>query len=193
VSALVCFAASGTVPILAQGQETPTQPTQQTQPTQGEKPAQKALRIEETQVTGERDQEHDYRVQEAATATKTDTPLRNTPQSVQVIDRQVIEDRQVVRLSEVADNVSGAQYSYGGLSSADYYIRGFPTFGSLRNGFRDFGFISPRDVANIVSTGTVQHSTLLGVEIARYNFSYHFFGATIAPIDIASPSSRKPR
>lgn len=63
----------------------------------------------------------------------------------------MLEDRRIVRLSEVAENVSGVQYQYGygGLSSADYYIRGFRTNGNLRNGFRDFVFISPRDVANI--------------------------------------------
>jgi iron complex outermembrane receptor protein len=135
----------------AHGQETDAPSAQETQENQEEESTQKALRIEETQVTGEREQEHAYRVKEATTATKTDTPLRDTPQSVQVIDRQVIEDRQILRLSEVADNVSGVQYSsgYGGLSSADYYIRGFSTSGSLRNGFRDFGFISSRDVANI--------------------------------------------
>jgi iron complex outermembrane receptor protein len=37
------------------------------------------------------------------------------------------------------------------------------------------------------STGPVQHNALLGLEFARYNFSYHFFGATIAPIDIFNP------
>jgi iron complex outermembrane recepter protein len=52
----------------------------------------------------------------------------------------------------LADNVSGvtSQSGYGGLSSQGYYLRGFPLeFESFRNGFRDFGFISPRDVANV--------------------------------------------
>lgn len=145
---LCCSAMLRSGSATAQTPASPTQPTPETPATQGETTSQ-SLKLEETQVTGER--EHDYRVQEATTATKTDTPLRNIPQSVQVIDRQVIEDRQVVRLSEVADNVSGVQYAsgYGGLSSSDYYIRGFSTFGNLRNGFQDFGFISSRDVANI--------------------------------------------
>lgn len=151
VSAYLSCHVRGYVSGRVQGQGTPTQPSQQTQPDQNATAEQKTLRIEETQVTGEREHEHDYRVEEATTATKTDTPLRNTPQSVQVIDRQVMEDRQIIRLSEVAENVSGVQYAagYGGLSSADYYVRGFSTNGNLRNGFRDFVFISPRDVANI--------------------------------------------
>ncbi len=100
-------------------------------------------------VTGEQD---GYRVEESSTATKIDAPLRDIPASVQVIPRQVIEDRQVVRLNELADNVSGVQQQsgYGGLSSQGYFIRGFESgFQALRNGFQDFGFTSPRDVANI--------------------------------------------
>ncbi|ABA24862.1 TonB-dependent siderophore receptor (plasmid) [Trichormus variabilis ATCC 29413] len=103
----------------------------------------------ELTVTGERDT---YSVPDAITATRTDTPLRDIPQSIQVIPRQVIEDRNVVRLSELADNVSGVQpeRGYGGVSSQGYRIRGFLTnFETLRNGFPDYGYFSPRDVANI--------------------------------------------
>jgi iron complex outermembrane receptor protein len=100
-------------------------------------------------VTGE--QEDSYYVPRATTGTRIDAPLRDIPQSIQVIPRQVLEDAQVVRLNEVADFVSGVQASpgYGGLSSNEVFIRGFRQGTSLRNGFRDFGFLSPRDVANI--------------------------------------------
>ncbi|WP_143845476.1 TonB-dependent siderophore receptor [Nostoc sp. T09] len=122
--------------------QTPTEPTQPEQPTTSDEPI-------ELTVTGERD---GYRVQESSTATKIDAPLRDIPASVQVIPKEVIEDRQVVRLNELANNVSGVQQQsgYGGVSSQGYFIRGFGTgFDSLRNGFKDFGFLSPRDVANI--------------------------------------------
>ncbi|MDZ8261520.1 TonB-dependent receptor plug domain-containing protein [Nostoc sp. ChiQUE01b] len=39
--------------------------------------------------------------------------------------------------------------SYGGLSSAYFFIRGFTGSTTYRDGFRDFGFLSPIDVANI--------------------------------------------
>ena len=113
-------------------------------------PDAQAEREEEIVVTGE--QETGYSVPDATTGTRTDTPIRDIPQSIQVIPRQVIEDRQVVRLNELADNVSGVQPEpgYGGLSSAGYTVRGFSLqFENFRNGFRDFGFTSPRDVANI--------------------------------------------
>jgi len=100
-------------------------------------------------VTGEA--ADDYYVPEASTATRTEAPLRDIPQSIQVIPRQVLEDAQVVRLNEVAGFVSGVQplTGYGGLSSNQVFIRGFQQGTNLRNGFRDFGFLSPRDVANI--------------------------------------------
>lgn len=99
-----------------------------------------------------RAEQDSYRIAESSTATKIEAALRDIPASVQVIPRQVIKDRQVVRLNELANNVSGVQQQsgYGGLSSQGYFIRGFATeFQTLRNGFRDFGFLSPRDVANV--------------------------------------------
>jgi iron complex outermembrane recepter protein len=107
---------------------------------------------DEVEITVTDEQQRGYRVPNASTATKIDAPLRDIPASIQVIPRQVIEDRQVVRLNELADNVSGvqSQSGYGGISSQGYYIRGFGTeFETLRNGFRDFGFLSPRDTANV--------------------------------------------
>ena len=106
---------------------------------------------EELVVTGARPGSA-YFAPNSTTATKLDVPLRDVPASIQVIPRQLIEDKQIVRLNDLADYVSGvqAQSGYGGLSSQGYYFRGFETsFETLRNGFRDFGFLSPRDVANV--------------------------------------------
>ncbi len=103
----------------------------------------------ELTVTGTQD---GYRVPTATTGTKIETPLRDLPLSIQVIPRQVIEDRGVVRLDELADNVAGVQNEpgYGSLPSVGFRIRGFTTnFGNLRNGFQDFGYVTPRDIANV--------------------------------------------
>lgn len=95
-------------------------------------------------VTGE--QEEDYVVDEATTATLTETPLRDIPQSIQIIPRQVIEDQQVIQLQDALRNVSGVQQTntFGG-SRDSYIIRGFDQFrgGFLRNGFREGGLSSP--------------------------------------------------
>jgi iron complex outermembrane receptor protein len=106
---------------------------------------------EEIELVVTAEPEDDYYVPEASVGTRIEVPLRDLPLSIQVIPEEVIEDRQVVRLNELTDLVSGVQTAtgYGGLSSNMTYIRGFFQTGSLRNGFRDNGFLSPRDVANI--------------------------------------------
>ena len=99
-------------------------------------------------VTG--DQETGYRVPDASTATRTDTPLRNIPQSIQVIPQQVLEDQQVIRLDEALRNVSGV--TFGGTSLGrrlEFSIRGFDEAPILRNGFRQFGADVIPETANL--------------------------------------------
>jgi iron complex outermembrane receptor protein len=98
-----------------------------------------------------------YRPGSATTGTKLDLPLIDTPQSVTVIPSRVMEDRQTLRMAELADNVAGVRASpgYGGLSSANYYMRGFRgsfSGGNLRDGFRDYTFLSARDVQGVEQT-----------------------------------------
>lgn len=76
-----------------------------------------------------------YAVPESDVATKTDTPLLETPASVQVISRQVIEDQAARTLDEVLANVAGARGSSAGWSE-DIYLRGFVTSTYFRDGFR---------------------------------------------------------
>ena len=93
-------------------------------------------------ATGEQPQTG-YRVPDATTATRTDTPLRDIPQSVQVIPRQVIEDQQVIQLDEAVRNVSGV--TSGGTSGgteSNFVIRGFSQAPILRDGFREFSSYS---------------------------------------------------
>ena len=42
----------------------------------------------------------DYRRTNASTATKTDTPIMETPYSVSVVTHQVLKDKQVIRLED---------------------------------------------------------------------------------------------
>jgi iron complex outermembrane receptor protein len=48
-----------------------------------------------------------YSPHKTATATKTDTPLMETPQSVQVLKREIMDDQQNITVSEALRNVSG--------------------------------------------------------------------------------------
>ncbi|WP_261926370.1 TonB-dependent receptor plug domain-containing protein [Methylorubrum sp. GM97] len=50
-----------------------------------------------------------YRATRSATATRTDTALRDTPQSIQVVPREVLVDQQNVRLTDALTNVSNVQ------------------------------------------------------------------------------------
>lgn len=92
-------------------------------------------------VTGEQEDDN-YFVPDASTATRTDTPLRDIPQSIQVIPEQVLEDQQVIRLDEALNNVSGV--TFGGTTgnvTQNFNIRGFNNAPVLQDGFRQFGGI----------------------------------------------------
>ncbi|OKH27000.1 TonB-dependent siderophore receptor [Chroogloeocystis siderophila] len=95
-----------------------------------------AEEIIEILVTGE--QVQGYIVPNASTATRTDTPLRDIPQSIQVIPQQVLEDQQVIRLDEALRNVSGVVPGDNFAGTRDQFIiRGFPQFNTFRDGVRD--------------------------------------------------------
>jgi iron complex outermembrane receptor protein len=84
-------------------------------------------------VTGEQDE--GYSPSDATTATRTDTPLRDIPQSIQVIPQQVLEDQQVIQLREATRNVSGViEGSNFGNSGDAFLIRGFQTNNVLLDG-----------------------------------------------------------
>lgn len=80
-----------------------------------------------------------YAVSHAYTATRTDTPVSETPASVQAVPRDVIEDQDARRLEDVYRNVSGV-YGSGNTLNAQTevlpVIRGFEVPTTLRNGMR---------------------------------------------------------
>ena len=86
-------------------------------------------------------------------ATRTDTPLIETPQSVRVVPRQLMDDLGATRLSDTIDYVSGiARLNDFGGTWDNYAIRGFSNTdgGSLLNGFASGrGYGPQRDVASV--------------------------------------------
>ncbi|MEY4483917.1 MAG: hypothetical protein RL693_1369 [Verrucomicrobiota bacterium] len=89
-----------------------------------------------------------YTASEASAATKLDVPLRDIPQSVQVISRQLIEDRGLTRIDQAALNVSGVQrqgFDYGDLPTPTFLIRGFES-NILIDGFRTDSVITSYDI-----------------------------------------------
>lgn len=89
-------------------------------------------------VTGEQD---GYLVPSATTGTRTDTPLRDIPQSIQVVPQQVLRDQQITRLDDALRNVAGATPDFNSGPYVTYRIRGFEALNNnlLRNGQVDAG------------------------------------------------------
>jgi iron complex outermembrane receptor protein len=154
---------------------------------------------EEIVVTAEREQQG-YRVPNTSTATKTDTPIRDIPQSIQVVPQEVLRDRKPTTLTEAVETVSGvidAGDLYGS-SASSRIIRGFEQPGNFRNGFRDapntfilsspienveqievlkgpasvlFGDIEPGGIINITTKQPLSEPFYeLGLEIGNRNF-----------------------
>jgi iron complex outermembrane recepter protein len=97
----------------------------------------------------------DYNRPNASTATKTDTPIMQTPFSVQVVSKQVMNDQQVTRLDKAVQNVSGVTQAPTGQGVTDsYQIRGFQNNITYRDGVLVPGVLggsssTRRDTANL--------------------------------------------
>ncbi|NWN49701.1 TonB-dependent siderophore receptor [Pseudomonas sp. MAFF 301514] len=93
-----------------------------------------------------------YRATRSASATKTDTAIRDIPQSISVIPATVLKDlgsTNVERALEFAGGVS-KQNNFGGLTLYEYSVRGFTTSEFYQDGFSaNRGYPSTPDAANI--------------------------------------------
>lgn len=87
----------------------------------------------------------------ADSTSRTATPLKDQPASIQVVPREVLRDRGVTRVDQLIENVSGVlpESNYGGNGATFFNIRGFSENNGLRDGFRSFGYFAFRDVQNI--------------------------------------------
>ena len=99
-------------------------------------------------------EEDGYDVEEATTATRTDTPLRDVPQSIQVVPKQVLEDQQVIRLDDALRNVSGVTQNSADPRGQRFQVRGFDSSNVLRDGFAltfggSFGNSGFQELSNI--------------------------------------------
>lgn len=116
----------------------PEQPTSETPP---EAPI-------ELVVTGQQDT---YRVPNASAGTRTDTPIRDIPQAIQVIPKQVLQEQRVQRLSDALRNTAGVTPGGSDRNIFDsFVIRGFSNRNIIRNGLRDdTNITSGSGIANI--------------------------------------------
>ncbi|MGH8549389.1 MAG: TonB-dependent siderophore receptor [Methylococcales bacterium] len=94
----------------------------------------------------------DYNRPNAFTATKTDTPIMETPVNIQVVPQQVLKDQQVVRFDKALQNVSGVYFQPPDVGQAASIIRGFTVPDFYVNGVRQqpgFHQTTFRETANI--------------------------------------------
>ena len=107
--------------------------------------------VEEIRVVGSFASEDSYRLRNAGSVTKTNTPIFEIPSSVQVVPRQVIQEQAATTLSDTYRNVSGVfegdPFS-SQRNSEQPFIRGFRARSVYRNGFplREVG---PQDISAI--------------------------------------------
>ncbi|MDF0751853.1 TonB-dependent siderophore receptor [Marinobacter sp. 71-i] len=102
----------------------------------------------EIEVTAEKEgpqgPDYGYQAERSLTATKTDTPLAETPRSVSVATRERIEDQNAQTLSDILyymPGVSSTKFPVGdGLAGDIFYIRGMNQrdygYGTYRDGLR---------------------------------------------------------
>jgi iron complex outermembrane recepter protein len=103
------------------------------------------------QITVRDSAEAGYAKGATTTGTRTDTPITEIPQSIQVIPREVIEDQAAPRLRDVYQNVSGVvpAATAGNVGTLEVpIIRGFEVFNTYRNGFRLNGQ-APTSLVNV--------------------------------------------
>ncbi|QLE57676.1 TonB-dependent receptor [Nostoc sp. TCL26-01] len=99
-------------------------------------------------VTGE---ENGYQVPEVPTVTRTDIPLIDIPQSIQVIPQAVLRDQQITRIDDALRNVPGVIGSANSIVGNQITIRGFSTANLpiLRDGFRVYDNFSSQEASNL--------------------------------------------
>lgn len=82
-------------------------------------------------------------------ATKLDVPLRDVPQAVQVVSKELIREQGALEMKDVLRNVSGVAPSQGEGRRDQFYIRGFDaTRDTLVDGMRDDSLYF-RDLGNV--------------------------------------------
>ncbi|WP_447890441.1 TonB-dependent siderophore receptor [Pseudomonas hormoni] len=78
-----------------------------------------------------------YRATRSASATRTDTSIHETPQSISVVSKDAVEDLGATRLQDALDYAGGVgrANNFGGQGLTTFTVRGFTTGEFYRNGF----------------------------------------------------------
>ncbi|MEC4562496.1 TonB-dependent siderophore receptor [Pseudomonas inefficax] len=101
------------------------------------------IELQALNITGSADSERadgpveGYKASRSASATRTDTALHETPQSVSVVPKDVLQDTGATRLQDGLDYAGGVgrANNFGGQGLTTFTVRGFTTGEFYRNGF----------------------------------------------------------
>src|SRR5688500_8785324 len=103
---------------------------------------------DEIVVLGKREQ--GYRATVAPQTNKSDSPITDTPYSVQVVTRELIRDRGITTIGEALRYVPGFSPQVGfGATNDRFYIRGFITPYNLKNGLRRSAYAPDEQLQNV--------------------------------------------
>ena len=102
-----------------------------------------ALKLDASHISAEHHEEsasgpvEGHRATRSATATKTDTDLRDVPQAISVVPAQVMQDLGSANVERALDYAGGVskQNNFGGLTLYEYSVRGLTTSEFYRDGF----------------------------------------------------------
>ncbi|WP_400768574.1 TonB-dependent siderophore receptor [Methylosinus sporium] len=111
--------------------------------------------------------QNSYVVPNATTATKTDTPVMETPINVQTVTQKALEDQQATTLRDALQNVSGvtvptASAGDGSQRTLGIFVRGFTTQEFYQDGVRVNGSLSGIDF-----TGSQQFANIGSIELLK--------------------------
>ncbi len=90
------------------------------------------MQLQAVEIIGRKEQT--YKNTNTFTGTKTETPLKYVPQAISYVTKEVIDDRQAFKNSDVVKNISGVNQS--AYDNQDFVIRGFSAGTRLINGLR---------------------------------------------------------
>lgn len=97
------------------------------------------LALQEVEILGRKARGYDNEI--SFIATKTATRLKDVPQTISYVTKEVMADRQAYRINDIVENISGInQFSYYN----DFTIRGFRSQQELINGLRVIGLFGPQ-------------------------------------------------
>lgn len=101
--------------------------------------------LQEVEIIGRK--ARSYKNDDSYAATKTATRIKDIPQAISYVTKEIFEDQQAYRVNDVVKNISGVnQYSW----YDDFSMRGFRSGDTYINGLRVIGLFGPQPLlANI--------------------------------------------